>query len=175
MPASTSAPSALRCAFAPTDVGLALVAADDAGIAAVLLGDDVAALRAQLQRRYPAAPAIDDPRGIAGWVDAVATRLDNPHAAESLPLSPRGTPFQQRVWQRLRAIPPGHTTTYAALARELGTAARAVGQACGANPVAVLIPCHRVLAQDGRLGGYRWGLARKRWLLTREGVALPPP
>lgn len=175
MPATANDPSALRCAFAPTDIGLALVAADDAGIAAVLLGDDATALRVELQRRHPAARLVDDPRGIAGWVEAVAACLDHPRAALSLPLAPRGTPFQQRVWQRLRAIPPGHTTTYAALARELGTAARAVGQACGANPIAVLIPCHRVLAQDGGLGGYRWGLVRKRWLLTREGVALPPP
>ncbi|RYF83563.1 MAG: methylated-DNA--[protein]-cysteine S-methyltransferase, partial [Comamonadaceae bacterium] len=105
---------------------------------------------------------------VVGWVEAPGKGVD-------LPLDVRGTAFQQRVWQALRAIPPGRTASYAEIAERIGapTAARAVAQACGANLLAVAIPCHRVVRQDGGLSGYRWGVERKRSLLAREAANAP--
>ncbi len=100
--------------------------------------------------------------------------FDGTRTAFDLPLAPAGTPFQRRVWARLSAIPAGRVETYGAIARKLKSGARAVGTACGANPIPVLIPCHRVVGQDGRLGGYSGdgGVATKRWLLAHEGVSV---
>jgi AraC family transcriptional regulator of adaptative response/methylated-DNA-[protein]-cysteine methyltransferase len=99
--------------------------------------------------------------------------LDAPGATLDVPLDPRGTPFQQRVWQALRDIPAGATATYADIAARIGApgSVRAVAQACGANPIAIAIPCHRVVRSDGALSGYRWGVERKRALLDREARA----
>jgi AraC family transcriptional regulator of adaptative response/methylated-DNA-[protein]-cysteine methyltransferase len=117
--------------------------------------------------RAELAPAAEDD---AGWVSAVVALVDDPAHAPELPLDVRGTVFQQRVWRALTQIAPGDTVTYAELARRIGrpSAVRAVAQACGANPVAVAVPCHRVIGSDGSLTGYRWGVERKRELLRRE-------
>jgi AraC family transcriptional regulator of adaptative response/methylated-DNA-[protein]-cysteine methyltransferase len=155
-------------------LGPVLVAATERGICAVLLGASREALAALLEQRFPQAelePADSD-SDFARWIKAVIAEIDAPSGDATLPLDISGTAFQQRVWQALRDIPPGETTSYGQLARQLGRpgAARAVGTACGANPVAVIIPCHRVLGADGSLGGYRWGTERKRALLEREAA-----
>ncbi len=155
-----------RCAL-----GHVLVAATERGICAILLGDDPAALRDDLHDRFPQAALTEADAGFAGWVGQVVALVDDPgHTALSLPLDIRGTAFQRRVWEVLRAIPPGHTLSYAEVAARLGqpAAVRAVAGACAANRLAVAVPCHRVVASTGALAGYRWGVARKRALLERE-------
>jgi len=160
----------IRFAVGECSLGSILVARSDKGICAILLGDDPDALLRDLQDRFPNAtllggnPAFERiVSEVVGFVDAPATRL-------RLPLDIRGTAFQQRVWQALRQIPEGSTATYADIAARLGSpsAARAVAKACAANPLAVAIPCHRVIRTDGTLSGYRWGIDRKRRLLARE-------
>lgn len=160
----------IRFAIAACSLGALLVASTDKGVCAILLGDDADMLLRDLQDRFPQA----DLRGaepdyeqtvakVIGMVEAPALGLD-------LPLDVRGTAFQQRVWQALREIPAGSTVSYAELARRIGlpTGARAVAGACAANALAVAIPCHRVVRNDGALSGYRWGVERKRQLLERE-------
>lgn len=160
----------------PCSLGYALVAATPRGICAIALGDAPDALRAALDRRLPRATLIDGDGDFAALVERVIRRIDDPADDSPLPLDIRGTAFQQRVWQALTRIPPGETVSYGALARTLGAegAARAVAGACAANPLAVVIPCHRVVRGDGGSGGYRWGLERKRSLLAREAAADPP-
>lgn len=168
-------PARLRYAVRPSALGVVLIAAQDEAIVAVSLGDDVQDCLADLRRRGLHAAAGDDDT-LQAWMDAVVRAVDDPSSSPDLPLAPAGTPFQRRVWELLRAIPVGETTTYTALAARLGDPrlARAVGTAVGANPVAVLIPCHRVLRADGGLAGYRWGLERKRALLDRESGSRAP-
>lgn len=115
----------------------------------------------------------DDPE-VADWLAQVLTYLETPRGGLDLPLDVRGTPFQQRVWTALQQIPPGSTLSYGSVATRVGQpkAARAVAQACASNPIAVVIPCHRVVRSDGGLGGYRWGIERKRELLDREAQEL---
>ena len=156
----------------PCAWGLALVAATERGIAAVLLGDDRTALIADLQQRFARAQLDTGGALLHRWSDVVLGALAHPSAAlvQPVPLDMYGTAFQQQVWQLLRSIPAGQTRSYSAVAQALGQpqAVRAVASACGANPVAVLVPCHRVLRSDGGLGGYRWGLQRKQQLLVHE-------
>lgn len=159
----------LHYAVGACALGALLVARSARGLCAILLGDDAAALHAELRRSFPHAellPAADSAALLAPVVALVAA----PGGGLDLPLDPRGTPFQQRVWQALGEIPAGSTLSYAALAARLGMprAVRAVAGACAANRLAVAIPCHRVLRGDGALAGYRWGVARKRALLERE-------
>ena len=120
---------------------------------------------------FPHADLTADRGGLADRLDAVLARIADPAAGVAPPLDVRGTPFQRDVWAALAEIPPGTTLTYTALAAAVGrpTAVRAVANACGANRLAVLIPCHRVVRSDGGPGGYRWGVGRKRALLEREG------
>lgn len=167
---------AITVALSPTDLGLALVGMTARGVCAVLLGDEAEALRADLRRRFPRATLRDAQPPAPALVTQVLDLIAAPLRAAALPLDLRGTAFQLAVWQALRAIPPGQTTSYAELAARVGAprAVRAVAQACGANPVAVAVPCHRVLRSDGDLSGYRWGVARKRALLEREGVSTAP-
>ena len=162
----------LRHATVPTSLGLALVARSDAGLRLVTLGDDADTLTADLAKRFPAARLIPDADGLNGELAAVAGFIDRPETGLTLPLDDRGTALQQAVWAALRAIPAGQTASYAEVARAIGrpTAARAVAQACGANPLAVITPCHRVVRADGGLSGYRWGVARKAALLAREAA-----
>ena len=140
------------------------------GICAILLGDDADALVRDLQDRFPQAVLVGDDRAFEALVARVVGFVERPALGLDLPLDVRGTAFQQRVWRALAAIPAGRTATYAEVARRIGapTSARAVAGACGANPLAVAIPCHRVVRNDGSLSGYRWGIERKKMLLGRE-------
>jgi AraC family transcriptional regulator of adaptative response/methylated-DNA-[protein]-cysteine methyltransferase len=136
----------------------------------VYLGDDDAELERILRAEYFAAQIVQDDGTLAGWLGKLVTHLDGRQPHLDLPLDVRATAFQCRVWEELRRIPYGDTRSYGDIAAALGQpdAVRAVGSACAANPVSIIVPCHRVLRSDGDLGGYRWGLARKRALLERE-------
>ena len=164
---------AIRFAAGETSLGSILVAQSGRGVCAILLGDDPAKLVRDLQDQFPRAELIGGDASFEKLVARVVGFVETPALGFDLPLDVRGTAFQQRVWQALRRIPPGKTVTYAEIARRIGQprAVRAVGQACGANPLAVAIPCHRVVRDDGGLSGYRWGIARKRELLDRERKA----
>jgi AraC family transcriptional regulator, regulatory protein of adaptative response / methylated-DNA-[protein]-cysteine methyltransferase len=165
----------IRYAFGACSLGLILVACSEKGIVAILIGDEPDALVRDLQARRPRGQVIGDP-ALDDLVAEVASRVDAPWRGLDHPLDLGGTPFQQRVWAALRAIPSGCTITYAELAARVGVpgAVRAVAGACAANPIAILVPCHRVLRTDGSLSGYRWGVERKRALLQREN-ATPAP
>jgi AraC family transcriptional regulator of adaptative response/methylated-DNA-[protein]-cysteine methyltransferase len=162
--------TAIRFAVAQSTLGSLLVAASDKGVCAILLGDDPEALVQDLQDRFRNAQLLGGDREFEAWVAKVVGFIEAPKVGLDLPLDLQGTAFQQRVWQALRKVPAGRTVSYAELARAIGmpTATRAVAQACGANPLAVAIPCHRVVRTDGSLSGYRWGVERKRELLARE-------
>jgi len=164
-------------------LGAILIAQSGRGLCAIALGDDPDALVEQLQARFMhAAPMQDDPV-FAAMLDRAITFVEAPDQALQLPLDIQGTAFQQRVWQVLQGIAPGQTASYAQVAQRMGAprAVRAVASACAANTLAVVIPCHRVVRQDGMLSGYRWGIERKRALLAWEaqqvlrasGAALP--
>jgi AraC family transcriptional regulator of adaptative response/methylated-DNA-[protein]-cysteine methyltransferase len=157
-------------AFGTSFLGTILVAASTRGICAILIGDDEATLHADLQARFPRATLHEATPEFADRVAEVLRLMEAPRAGHSLPLDIRGTAFQRRVWQALRDIPAGQTSTYAAVANSIGRpgAARAVGAACAANPLAVAVPCHRVVNAAGTLAGYRWGTTRKAALLARE-------
>lgn len=165
----------LRFATAESPLGPLLLAATTRGVCALLLGDEASATG--LQARFPQAHLAEDRRGLAAMLKRVRDWLARPEGPLELDLDLRGTPFQQRVWQALQKVPAGATVSYADLARRLRlpTAARAVAGACARNPVALAIPCHRVVRSDGGLSGYRWGIERKRALLNRESALNPPP
>jgi AraC family transcriptional regulator of adaptative response/methylated-DNA-[protein]-cysteine methyltransferase len=154
-------------------LGSILIATTDDGICAIPLGGDPAMLRRDLKERSPQARIVDGDVDLAPLVAAVVEFITAPAQGLDLPLDPRGTAFQQRVWQELRAIPAGSTASYGEVAERIGAPqeAYAVGEACAANPIAVAIPCHRVVRKDGGLAGYRWGFRRKRALLERERIA----
>ena len=161
----------IRFAIVPSVLGLVLVAATPQGICAIDLGDTAEALKEELHRRFPKAEFQAPDPEFAAMVSKVLTFLEDPHRGRlDLPLDVQGTAFQRRVWLALQEIPPGDTVIYADIASRIGKpkAARAVAQACAANPVAVVIPCHRVVLGNGQLGGYRWGVDRKRVLLEQE-------
>jgi AraC family transcriptional regulator of adaptative response/methylated-DNA-[protein]-cysteine methyltransferase len=162
--------AAIRFAVGECALGSILVAASEKGVCAILLGDDPDALARDLQDRFPKARLIGGDRNFERVVAQVVGFVEAPRLGLNLPLDVRGTAFQQRVWQALRNIPAGSTVSYSEVARSIGAskAVRAVAQACASNPVAVAIPCHRVLRTDGHLSGYRWGVERKRALLERE-------
>jgi AraC family transcriptional regulator of adaptative response/methylated-DNA-[protein]-cysteine methyltransferase len=165
--------AAIRFAVGECSLGSILVAATDKGICAIQFGDDPDALVRDLQDRFPKALLVGGDEGFERLVAAVVGLVEAPAQGLFLPLDVRGTAFQQRVWQALRAIPSGTTASYAEIAGRIGRpkAVRAVAQACAANPIAVAIPCHRVVRTDGALSGYRWGAERKRALLEREKAA----
>jgi AraC family transcriptional regulator of adaptative response/methylated-DNA-[protein]-cysteine methyltransferase len=162
----------IRFAVGEASLGAVLVAATDKGVCAILLGDDPEALVRDLQDRFPRAELQGGDAEFERMVAEVVGLVEAPGQRLDLPLDIRGTAFQQRVWAALRAIPPGKTATYSEVARAIGQpkAVRAVAQACGANPLAVAIPCHRVVRADGDLSGYRWGIERKRKLIDREAA-----
>jgi AraC family transcriptional regulator, regulatory protein of adaptative response / methylated-DNA-[protein]-cysteine methyltransferase len=155
----------VKCAL-----GRLLVAATERGVCAVKLGTSARQLERELEAELPAAAIRRDPAALANRVRGVLAHLEDPHHAAPLPLDLKASAFQLRVWSALRTIPPGRTASYGAIARKLGRpgAARAVASACAGNPVALLVPCHRVVRGSGATGGYRWGARRKAWLLTRE-------
>jgi len=160
----------VRFSTAPCRLGRVLVATTDRGICRVMLGDDDDALEQALRAELPAAGITRDDDTLAASLVEVTHRLSGNAPTGNLPLDIRGTAFQQRVWQALQRIPIGETRTYGEIAGEIGSprAARAVGQACGANEVAVVIPCHRAVRASGDPGKYRWGSERKRRLLETE-------
>ncbi|SIO60844.1 AraC family transcriptional regulator, regulatory protein of adaptative response / methylated-DNA-[protein]-cysteine methyltransferase [Singulisphaera sp. GP187] len=162
--------ASIRFAIGECWLGSILVAASDKGVCAILLGDDPDELAHDLQDRFPKAQLIGGDADFEQWVAKVVGFLETPSLGLDLPLDIRGTAFQQRVWDALRAIPAGSTATYAEIANQIGQpkAVRAVAQACAANALAVAIPCHRVVRTDGSLSGYRWGVERKSRLLRRE-------
>ena len=165
--------TSIRFAVAECSLGSILVAATEKGVCAILLGDEPEALVHDLQDRFPEAALVGGDRDFEQLVAKVVGFVEAPALGLDLPLDVRGTAFQQRVWQALREIPAGSTASYAQIAQRIGTpkAVRAVAQACASNPLAVAIPCHRVVRTDGSLSGYRWGIERKRTLLDREAAA----
>ena len=168
--AATDETQALRYATAQSPLGCVLVARSGNGIRAILLGDNAGTLVEDLQARMPSAKLTDGDDQCSYIVATVAAHIDDPYIPLDFTLDAQGTTFQKKVWKALRAIPAGMTISYAELARQVGApeAVRAVASACGANPIALAVPCHRVVSKNGSLGGYRWGVERKRALLERE-------
>lgn len=166
------ADTAMRFAVGECSLGAILVAATAIGICAILLGDDPDMLVRDLQDRFPHAELTGGDSDFEQWVAQVVGFVESPARGLDLPLDIRGTVFQQRVWQALLQIPAGSTASYSEIAERIGSpkAARAVAQACAANALAVAIPCHRAVRNDGALSGYRWGIERKRALLIREAA-----
>ena len=172
----------IRFAVGQSSLGALLVASSKRGVAAILLGDQPEALVRSLQDRFPKARLIGADRDYEALVARVVGMIEAPDVGRDLPLDIRGTAFQQRVWRALQEIPLGQTVSYAEVARRIGSpkAVRAVAGACAANNLAVAIPCHRVVRNDGSLSGYAWGVERKRALLAREAAGMnmrprPPP
>ena len=163
----------IRFAVGECSLGAILVAATEKGVCAISFGDDPDGLVRDLQDRFANARLIGADEAFEQMVAKVVGLVETPSSGLDLPLDVKGTAFQQRVWQALRKIPAGSTATYAEIAKRIRQpkAVRAVAQACAANPVAVAIPCHRVVRTDGAISGYRWGVARKRTLLAREAAA----
>jgi AraC family transcriptional regulator, regulatory protein of adaptative response / methylated-DNA-[protein]-cysteine methyltransferase len=159
-------------AVGQTSLGAILVASSKKGVASILLGDDPDKLVRDLQDRFPKAQLIGADRDYEALVARVVGFIEAPGLGLDLPLDVRGTAFQQRVWQALQQIPVGQTVSYADVAQRIGSpkAVRAVAGACAANHLAVAIPCHRVVRNDGSLSGYAWGVERKRMLLEREAT-----
>ena len=160
----------IRFAIAASSLGPILIASSEAGVCAISMGDDADLLARELQDRFPKATLIGADQGFEVLVAKVVGFVEAPKVGLDLPLDIRGTAFQRRVWQALMNIPIGKTSSYSEIAEKIGhpKAVRAVAQACGANQLAIVIPCHRVLRTDGSLSGYRWGVDRKRTLLHRE-------
>jgi len=160
----------IRFALGQCSLGAILVAQSQRGICAILLGDDPDALLRDLQDQFRKAQLVGGDARFEELVAQVVGFIEAPNLGLNLPLDVRGTAFQERVWQALRSIPSGKTASYAEIAERIGApkAVRAVAQACGANSIAVAIPCHRVVRRDGDISGYRWGVERKRELLQRE-------
>jgi AraC family transcriptional regulator of adaptative response/methylated-DNA-[protein]-cysteine methyltransferase len=158
-------------------LGVALVAMTERGVCRVILGNDAAVLERELRTEYPKATLSEMDEAMAQSIDAVVAVAAGKATRPAVPVDLHGTAFQQLVWRTLMRIPAGETLSYTTVAREVGSpnAVRAVGSACGANPVALLVPCHRVVRNDGGLGGYRWGLDRKQRLLDAERAPGPTP
>jgi AraC family transcriptional regulator of adaptative response/methylated-DNA-[protein]-cysteine methyltransferase len=168
----------IHFAIAECGLGSLLVASSNRGLCAISLGNDADTLLRELQDRFPRAELVGNDQGFESIVAAVVGLIETPAPGFDLPLDIQGTVFQQKVWQALRKIPYGTTVTYSELANRIGApnAARAVASACAANTLAVVIPCHRVVRQDGSPSGYRWGIALKQALIEKEaaGSTLPP-
>jgi AraC family transcriptional regulator, regulatory protein of adaptative response / methylated-DNA-[protein]-cysteine methyltransferase len=164
---------AIHYTIAPTPIGNMLLAATDRGVCSIQFGDGLSTLENELRVEYPKAELVRSDRKLRDHVKKLRAILSGEPAASlplDIPLDIQATAFQRRVWEALQAIPRGETKSYSKIATEIGhpKAARAVARACATNPVAVAIPCHRVVREDGALGGYRWGLERKKKLLARE-------
>jgi len=156
--------------IAKSPLGKILVAATKRGVSAVYLGDDESQLVSELREEYPRAEVAPASNGFERWVREVLSRVEGRPPHFELPLDLQATAFQRRVWKELQRIPLGRTRTYSQVARSLGKpkAVRAVARACASNPVSIVVPCHRVIREDGALAGYRWGLSRKEQLLASE-------
>jgi AraC family transcriptional regulator of adaptative response/methylated-DNA-[protein]-cysteine methyltransferase len=162
----------IRFAVGECSLGSILVARSERGVCAIFLGDDPDGLARELQDRFPRATVIGGDAAFEDVVAKVVGLVEAPGVGLDLPLDVRGTAFQQRVWRALREIPAGSTASYREVAERIGApgAVRAVAHACASNPLAVAIPCHRVVRSDGGLAGYRWGVERKLELLRREAA-----
>jgi AraC family transcriptional regulator of adaptative response/methylated-DNA-[protein]-cysteine methyltransferase len=160
----------IRWSTAESPLGCVLVAATDRGLCAVLFADGDKEAQRELENRFANATLRRDDAGLGDAVRVVLSQITESATAASLPFDVRATSFQHRVWEALRTIPRGETRTYSQIAQAIGApkAVRAVGAACGANPLAVIVPCHRAIGSNGRLTGYRWGIERKRRLLEIE-------
>jgi AraC family transcriptional regulator of adaptative response/methylated-DNA-[protein]-cysteine methyltransferase len=160
----------IRFAAAQCSLGWALIAATDQGVCTIDLGDAPGPLEDRLRARFPESELVEGDSEFVRWTEQILAFLDAPRGSLDIPLDILGTAFQRRVWLALREVPPGSTASYGEIAARIGRpqAARAVAQACASNPLAVAVPCHRVVRKDGELGGYRWGIERKRMLLERE-------
>ena len=160
----------IRCATGRSVLGPFVVALSERGLALVEFGTLTAS---DLAVRLPEVEAIEETADLQATVAVIGARIEDPWASCDLALDLQGSAFELAVWQALRDIPTGTTTTYGELASHLGMprAAREVGEACAANRLAVIVPCHRVVKKDGSISGYRWGVERKRALLEREGIA----
>jgi AraC family transcriptional regulator, regulatory protein of adaptative response / methylated-DNA-[protein]-cysteine methyltransferase len=169
---SGGANEVIRFALGQSSLGAVLVASSEKGVASILLGDDPDELLRNLQDRFPKAHLIGGDRDYEALVARVVGFVEAPGLGLDLPLDVRGTAFQQRVWQALQDIPVGQRVSYSEIARRIGSpkAARAIASACAANTLAIAIPCHRVVRNDGSLSGYAWGVERKRKLLDREAA-----
>ncbi len=154
----------------PSPLGPLVVGATDKGVCAIQFADDPDEAEAELQDRFPEAELVANDARLKDWVATVIDYLDMPKKGLSLPLDIQGTAFQHRVWQALQDIPVGELATYSDIAQRIGAprAVRAVGTACGANKIALAIPCHRVVGKNGGLTGYRWGVGRKKKLIHGE-------
>src|ERR1035438_10377816 len=163
----------VRFTIAPSPLGRMLIAATDKGICAIQFADSDQQLQQGLMREFPFAVRRRDDAALTGWKTNLTRLIDGQDAHPSLPLDIRATAFQRRVWEALQRIPRGETRSYSAVAKKIGMpkATRAVARACATNPVAIAIPCHRVVREDGELGGYRWGIERKEQLLALEKEA----
>ena len=162
---------AISYTIADSPLGKLLVAATAKGICAVSFGDSADELQQELEQEFFAAEISEDDKGLKNAVDSILRGLNGERSILALPLDIRGTAFQMRVWSELRKIPYGETRSYKEVAENIGdpNAVRAVARACATNPVALVTPCHRVVASDGKLSGYRWGIERKKALLEKEG------
>lgn len=160
----------IRFSIGECSLGTLLVAASELGVCAIFMGDDPGALARELQNRFQQASRVNSDAEFEQLVAKVAGFVEAPWLGLDLPLDVRGTAFQHRVWQALQEIPSGETRSYTGIAHRIGSpkSVRAVAQACAANALAVAIPCHRVVRNDGGLSGYHWGVERKRALLDRE-------
>ena len=166
-----SNPSSVRFAIGSSPLGAFALVASDKGVAAILFGANRPEILADLRRRFEVLPQ-EDAKGLATLLQQAAAMIADPRRSVALTLAPQGTKFQRQVWDALRQIPAGRTASYADVARRIGSprAMRAVAQACAANPIAIAIPCHRVVRSDGAAGGYRWGAKRKAMLLAAEAA-----
>lgn len=166
-------PESLRFGYGDTGLGTILVAESRQGVVALFIGDDRAKLLRDLKAAFPEAEHHLDQAGLAATIAKAAALVDAPQRGTDLTLDLRGSPVEVAVWKALQAIPSGETRSYGAIARDLPMTATAqeVGAACAANRIAVAVPCHRVVRSDGTIAGYRWGVQRKRRLITMEGVA----
>lgn len=163
-------------AIRPCTLGFILVALSSQGLFAIQLADNPLLLQNDFQHHYPQAILTDQHSLLEKSIVQIMAVLENPALKINMPLDAGGTPFQQRVWKTLQAIPVGTTSSYTDIAQRIGapSAVRAVANACAANPLAIIIPCHRIVKRNGDLSGYRWGLARKVALLDREQRLNPP-
>lgn len=164
----------IQYTIADSPLGRLLVAATQRGISAVYLGGSDRQLEAALKEEYPRANIVRGKVELSAWVSQILDHLRGREPHLDLPTDIQATAFQRRVWEELRRIPYGATKTYSEVARAIGrpTAVRAVARACATNPVSVVVPCHRVVREDGNLAGYRWGIDRKRKLLEQERTAV---
>lgn len=160
----------IKFAVGECSLGVVLVAASEMGVCAILFGDDAESLRNDLKKQFPRARLVGGDEAFEALTTKVIDFVEAPDRGLDLPLDVRGTAFQHRVWDALRRIPAGATASYAEIAKAIGApkSVRAVARACASNRIAVAIPCHRVVASDGSLSGYRGGVERKRALLVKE-------